>query len=150
MTLPLTQLITEKRGYLDFFNRNHYKEYFQKYCEESAEIFDELSAAGEAAGYGAYQFYTQTAGRLIDELEACWDSQERKKRRRELQKERDKTLIAVFVIPAAIAYGEGCAAFADALSAVWNGRYPKDRLHVGRFEDIAAGFAPGIKWFSQG
>lgn len=150
MTLPTDKLIIDKRACLEQFNREHYKESFDEYCTDCAEVFEELTALGDAAGDGAYSLYLDIAGRLIDELEARWASEARNKRLRELLKEKDKTLIAVFLVPAALAYGERCAAFADALCLVWNERYPKDRFHVGTFEDIAAGFSRRIKWFDHG
>lgn len=127
------ELIEAYRPYLRHFNRKEYPDYFARYRSAAEPFFDALEP--EAA--------EMAASALLDKLEGDWAA--RRWGTREMAREDDKQLVALFLLPAALAHGSQAAAvFAEALVRQWNERWPKSGLLAGSFEEIQAGFPRGF------
>lgn len=127
-------LIDDYRRYLEHFNRKEYPAFFEQYQAAARPFFDTLSPEDADV----------EASSLLDRLAEGWGTR-RGSIRRELAKADDKQLLALFLLPAALAHGsEGASAFADSLTRQWRERWPKSVLLAGSFEDIQAGFPTGF------
>jgi len=53
---------------------------------------------------------------------------------------KDRTVLALFLSPAAARHSDTARAFADVLEERWNARFPKNRFHAGDYDKIMLGF----------
>jgi len=71
----------------------------------------------------------------LEELRAALGRREQKDRAY-----REKQVLALFLAPAALRRGGAAAEFAETLSRMWNGRYPRNVFYPGSYETIMKGF----------
>ena len=126
--MELYELIISFLPQTQHFNYTEYPPAFSSFEEQAAPCFELLTEENEEA----------TAVELIEKLEL----QRALLRRREAKQraEQEKQVLALFLAPAAERYGGAAPAFADALSRLWNERYPKNRFFAGNYEKIMKGF----------
>lgn len=146
MTVSAKELVISKRRFLDSFNRQSYDEAFKEYCKECESAFDAVEHTDVAEDINERELLLEAAEGFVQELSEEWETAEHSNRRRRLRMLQDRTLIAVFLAPAAIEYGERCGVLAEALEEAWRRRFPKEEFHVGTYEVISEGFRPRIKW----
>ena len=133
----IAALVTRSRPYLDCFDSDHYPDCFSTFCRESEAFFIGLE---DSSGTGLQS----AAASLADLLEKGW--QELPRSAAKETSRRDKQVLALFLVPAAIEYSarhagrEAAAAFADALMSVWNARCPRNTFLAGDYRSIMEGF----------
>lgn len=126
--MELCDLILETLPALASFSYSGYPPTFAAFEREVTPFFDSLrehEAESRAAA-------------LITELEKTRSSLGRREAKERAGKE--KQVLALFLAPAAQRYGEAAQSFAEALSRLWNARYPRNRFYPGSFETILKGF----------
>ena len=126
--MDLAELITESRPYLKCFDYDHYPDNFKIFEERFCSIYSEL----------AQQDPIETASGLIASLESGRALLPRRAGRTAAEEE--KSVLALFLAPAAIRMGGSAPDFANALCSQWNEHYPKNIFRVGDYETIMKGF----------
>ena len=126
----IAALVIRSRPYLDCFDNDHYPDCFSTFCRESEAFFGGLEDSSDAGLKSA-------ATSLADLLEEGWQGLTRSAAREMSRK--DKQVLALFLVPAAIEYSarhagsEAAAAFADTLMSVWNTRFPRSTFLAGDY-----------------
>lgn len=126
--MELCELILSALPRLEEFSYSAYPPAFAEFEREAEPFFSSL-CAGEAE---------ERAETLIEELARLRSPLGRREAR--ARAEEEKRVLALFLAPAALRFGGEAQFFAEALSRLWNARYPRNRFYPGSFESIMKGF----------
>ena len=126
------QLIRSAHPYLSCFDYDHYPECFSRFEEAAGPIFRQFTEVSPADADGS------RAEEAVMSLSQDYGSMPRRE-----QKEisfRDKQVLALFLVPAAMRAGDAAADFARKFNACWNTKFPRNTFLVGNYETIMKGF----------
>lgn len=121
------ELIAKRLIYLERFTIRDYPAAFDEFKDRCLPLFGGLSAKEDAS-------------RAAEELCRLAKESAVGLFRRGLVLDEISRLFALYLIPAALVYGGEGETLADELCRRWNERYPRYRLSVGSYEQIAGSF----------
>lgn len=133
----IMEVITKHIGIEKEMTKAKFEPAFDRYSKANAEIFRQLDQA-VAAGVITPE---EAATSFLDQLEARWDFEESKKKRRSTVMDTDKFVIAIFLVPMVrkleLPVSE---AYCESLQRQWCERHPKSPFYLGNYEDLSSGF----------
>lgn len=111
--------------------------YFERMEKFVAPVIRDLDMACAIEPPRRTEFMTQVAESMLNQLEASWATEKRKK----MVQDGDKMTIAIFLVPM-IGKQELPISkdFPNIIHDCWMARYPKNVFLVGDYEEIASGF----------
>ena len=130
----ILDVITRHQGIEQQLTKSGYGPAMDEYAEANRQTFESLNTA-HAAGTLTLE---AAAAQFLDQLEERWSSS---KKNANSQRERDKFIIAIFLIPMIRRLALPCSEdYCSTLHTQWLQRYPKSVFEIGDYETINAGF----------
>lgn len=133
----IMEVITNHLGIEKEMTKTRFDAAFDRYQNSNAEIFLQLDRAVSAG----VTTPTAAASSFLDQLEARWDYEVSKKKRRSVLIDTDKFVIAIFLVPMVrkmkLSVSED---FCKALQEQWCQRHPKNPFYLGSYEELSGGF----------
>ncbi|MCR5356507.1 MAG: hypothetical protein K6E63_03800 [Lachnospiraceae bacterium] len=135
----LASMLFDNRPMMKRFNKDHYADAFDEYCESFKELFDEIDKGyAEAPDRDAY--INDLAVYFRDQALEKYESIPKKGDRERFIIDYNPVL-TVFVLPSLNGKGnEGCKALAKAIVGLWNETFKRYTISIGTFEEIDSGF----------
>lgn len=131
------ETITKHMGIEKEVTKSGYGPAFDRYSKSNAEIFRQLDRAVSAGVISV----DEAVDTFLDQLEARWDFEVSKHKRRSVVLDTDKFVIAIFLVPMVrrmeLSVSED---FCKTLQAKWCQRHPKYPFYLGTFEELTGGF----------
>lgn len=133
----IMETITKHIGIEKEVTRSGYEAAFDRYSKSNAEIFRQLD---EAVSAGVISV-EEAVSSFLDQLEARWDFEVSKHKRRSVVLDTDKFVIAIFLVPMIrrmeLSVSEE---YCKVLQANWCARHPKFPFYLGTYEELTGGF----------
>ncbi|MBR1585148.1 MAG: hypothetical protein IJ662_06385 [Clostridia bacterium] len=126
--MDLAELIFTSREYLAHFTYAEYPDHFAAFSQNVQPYFDDLSGAD-------LQEQTKRLIEVIDQRLAGMPRREKKESTIQI-----KQVMALFLGPSALRYGQNAVAFAQCLCQSWNEKYPRNAFYLGDFDTLMKGF----------
>lgn len=130
-------------GYNRKILRDEFENAFAEYEAGTRPVFEELNAAVCAMEAGRAELLEQSAEKMLDDLEAAWqtDPKWKGKSSRGVIRDDDKIILAIFFVPA---LRKQKLPISEELSSriqeKWMQRHPDSPFYLGDYESISGGF----------
>lgn len=133
----IMEVITKHIGIEKEVTKSSYEDAFERYATSNAEIFRQLDEAYQAGAITP----EEAAASFLEQLEARWDYEVSKHKRRSTVIDTDKFIIAIFLVPMIRRMNLSVSEiYCKSLQEQWCQRYPKYPFYLGTYEELTNGF----------
>ena len=148
VTERIAGCVLDQRDIVNEFTREDYAASFKRYMKGCFRVFDDLNCAAVLNPHKRTEYIRAAADRLISDLEADWQTDPRRKSKkgRKAMIDRDKLVIALYLVPMNGKLGFGIAdEFNTYLQAQWMKKYPKNPFYIGDYDKITDSYYSRLK-----